>query len=974
MGKQLSELALVGKTVRLPAPVISVSTPFSMNWDMVNGDSVGAVQALSGRGAMTLYTTDVPAGLVLNRLTGVLSISEASVVDFSGTTAPISICAFDGWRKTITTQAISIVPGSTIAPDPTSFYDVSFELQDMVAVADPVVAKPTTKATDLTTPTYSDPVSSVKVFKATDPTDFPSGTFVRHEYSRRQAFNADNTRFIAQASNGFWLLFDATTFALIPGGRTNDALIGMAGDCEAFWDPTDPDKLIYTANNGGMIYWEKDVTTDTDSVAFDFTGRLPAGWEATTAMWTKSEGTPSADGRYFAFMATHYDGGNQTNVIHGLVCYDRNTDTIVGTLDASTFSGAFPDHISMSPSGDFVVPSWAFTPALGTRAYSRDFTTVNKQLITQSEHSDIALNGAGQDIFVAADYAESAIIAYNIHTDEVWDLMGIYPRAGASIGAIHISGKAFEQPGWVLISTYADNSGYGANYPDETLERGQRALFMVELDPTAFRMLFVCHTRATDNYGGYFGEHQATISRDGTMAMFATNFDDGGVPSDYLVLLPDYTDDGTAVAGGGSSGGGGGASETNLTAPTYDPILVLPAAAPVAEPALTQPTGKATSIEDGNESWTDGTSGVLTYRVTEAGDYSGGSVSHDKADVQLFNADNTRFIAKGSDGLWVLYNATSFGFLARGGNNGALNIFHNGVPTWHPTDPDKLYYTSDGGGLIWYEKTLSTDADAVFLDFGSITLPWTGATKVWGGLAGKPDATGRYWAFEVRNGGTSLGIICYDTQTSSVVGSLAASAYGNTSPTTVRMTPSGTRVLAHWLSSQGVKTWALDMTDEVVAYGAATYEMDVALNAAGTGDVMIYLDGSSTYDLMGMALPNGTPFTVVDISPAGGASVGYPMVCGAAYGKPGWALVSLSGDSADYGGTAPDPTTRTGQRSILLIELISGGSQLMVGHSRVGDNTTQGPEATISRDGKRVMFRSDFDTGGTSDEYLMLLP
>ena len=50
----------------------------------------------------------------------------------------------------------------------------------------------------------------------------------------------------------------------------------------------------------------------------------------------------------------------------------------------------------------------------------------------------------------------------------------------------------------------------------------------------------VAHTMAGARYGGYAGEHQATISRDGSRILFATNFDDGGPPSSYLVLLPSW--------------------------------------------------------------------------------------------------------------------------------------------------------------------------------------------------------------------------------------------------------------------------------------------------------------------------------------------------------------------------------------------------------------------------------------------------
>jgi len=419
-----------------------------------------------------------------------------------------------------------------------ALYPSSFRLRALSADAIPVVAKPTVKATGLSTPSYIDPVYGTRVYKATDASDFSGASFVRHDYSRRQAFNADNSRFIATSSDGYWLLYDANTFKVLARSGYNGALKGPGGDCEMIWHPSDPKKLWYTGNGGGLLWHEKDVETDTDTVMVDFTGRLP--WPQATSVWTKSEGTSSANGRYWAFMATSYDDVTQRNIIYGLFTWDREMNTIIGTYDASNFGGAFPDHISISPSGKYAVPSWAYNPTLGTRAYPLDFSS-SIALNPQSEHSDLAIGPDGEDYYVATDYDSGSIRAVNIATGDSFELMPLYPGVGESYAA-HISGKAFGKPGWVVISTYADFADYGSTTPAPTLRRMYRKIILVELKPGG-RQYNVAHTRAAANYGGYWGEPQATISRDGSRLLFSSNFDDGGLPSDYMIGLPSWVYD-----------------------------------------------------------------------------------------------------------------------------------------------------------------------------------------------------------------------------------------------------------------------------------------------------------------------------------------------------------------------------------------------------------------------------------------------
>ncbi len=413
-------------------------------------------------------------------------------------------------------------------------YRSDFRLRPLAA--DPIspVARPAGRSSGLASPSWIAPAYGTRIYQVTAASDYPGATYIRHDYSRRQAFNADNTRFIAMTSNGWWLLYDANSFKVLRGGGSSGAIRGLAGDCEPFWHPTDPHLLWHTDNTGGLVWMEKNVDTDSTRVLGDFRRRLP--WPSATQVWTKAEGTPSADGRFFAFMATSYDAPAQKVTIYGLFTWDRVTDKILGTLDASAFGNVIPDHISMSPSGRFAVPSWADTPKLGTRSYPLDFSS-SIQLHTDSEHSDLAIGADGRDLYVATNYNDGVVWAKDLATGAAFTLMKLYPRRGAAIGAAHLSGKAFDRPGWVLMSTYGDSANYGAVTPDPVLEPAHRKIMLLELKPNG-RRYSVAHTHAAANYGGYFGEHQATISRDGTRILFATNFDDGGPPACCMIALP----------------------------------------------------------------------------------------------------------------------------------------------------------------------------------------------------------------------------------------------------------------------------------------------------------------------------------------------------------------------------------------------------------------------------------------------------
>lgn len=385
-----------------------------------------------------------------------------------------------------------------------NFYSPNFSLvQGKVVSTVPALARPLKGAA------WSDPVHGTCGIRVTDhANEAPSG-FARPDYSRRQAFNADNSYLLVNAQNGFWHLYNANTMAFI---RT---LSGPAGDAEIQWHPTDPKSIYYFDTYGGMTLRRLNVDTNTSTVAATFSGKLP--WNDVARIWTKSEGSPSADGRYWCLMAETSNFN-----IRGVFVYDLQAQAVVGTRSLS----ARPDHVSMSASGRWCVVSHLSGQG-GTVAWDRTFTT-SRQLHHTSEHSDLALNAQGQDVYVALDYQSNGgdFFMHNIDTNTKTALFGTYLQGTAT--AYHVSGQAFGKPGWVLVSTYASGS------PNQWLHN---KLFAVELKANG-RILNIGHHQS--RFNGYWTEPHATVNRDFTRIIWASNF---GTTSDididtYMIALP----------------------------------------------------------------------------------------------------------------------------------------------------------------------------------------------------------------------------------------------------------------------------------------------------------------------------------------------------------------------------------------------------------------------------------------------------
>lgn len=426
--------------------------------------------------------------------------------------------------------------------------------QGTAPVTEATITQPT-KSTNIFTGGFADPTfNDVQVRKLVTLSDAPDTlTNFRHEYSRRQVFNADGSRMIMKASNGWWYQFDAISLEIIYSGRIgppgNGAIPGLAGECEPIWHATDRAKLAHTAREGGLIWYVRDMFTHTTSVLFDLGPKLQAlggNWVNARRTYFKGEGRPSNDWKRWALMVQNQAGGHI-----GIIMYDRELDQIIGHLEVGGVNA--PDHISTSFTGDYAIPSWytsaaasipdeqaaPVTAARGARAYVADFSSFTA-LSVLGEHSDTAYyldeNDEIVEVLVAISLHGTAdglsrdtIFVRRLDNGEAWEIPFL-PFNGGTGDGFHISGNCTARPGYVVLSKY---SGVGTGSYD-----GQIAVAEIQ-PPTPERpakIYRLAHHRSTGS--PYEAEPQATSNPDLTRIVFASNHGGSGELVSYCLVLP----------------------------------------------------------------------------------------------------------------------------------------------------------------------------------------------------------------------------------------------------------------------------------------------------------------------------------------------------------------------------------------------------------------------------------------------------
>lgn len=371
---------------------------------------------------------------------------------------------------------------------------------------------------------FRDPIFGTCVVRVTNrdadlsPDDSSAG--IKNEYSRVQSFNADGSRILARGIEATWYLYDAAS--LQPLGQ-----LPLVTDPR--WDAVDPDLVYHTDGTRLMAY---DVGSGHNSVVHEFAGDFPS---QLAAVWTRWEGSPSYDGRYWGLMAQDEDWETVA-----LLVYDRVEDRVISRRDT-------PDHppldsVTISPLGtyflayhdDYCPPGQLGTDAdpCGLMVYDRDLAN-GRGLLRIVGHSDLALDAQRREVLVYQDVDTDHISMLDLATGTVTPLWAI-DFSHTSIG-LHFSGRGLDRPGWVVVSTYCGGHPTSYTWMDNQV-------FLVELKAGG-RVVRLAHTHSivdeTQEHD-YWAEPHASANRDLTRILFTSNWGRSGTEAVdmYLIDLP----------------------------------------------------------------------------------------------------------------------------------------------------------------------------------------------------------------------------------------------------------------------------------------------------------------------------------------------------------------------------------------------------------------------------------------------------
>jgi PKD repeat protein len=292
-----------------------------------------------------------------------------------------------------------------------------------------------------------------------------------------------------------WHLYDVSTLEHLE--RLTD--LNTNSDGWPRWDAIDPNIFYFTS---GASMYKYDVSKSLGSritLVHDFTDEYPS---ATTVDW-RDEGTPSEDTRYWGLCAIW--GGSQ----HYIFSYDKTTDTVLGQVDVSDYSGTV-DWVAISPSGDYLVARWSY--------YSQDLWRWNKDgtgalaLTGNIGHSAPAKKANGEDVWIYFDEDNNNWITMVDIQGNKTKLVKYY--RGCSNAGGHFNGSNYNKPGWALLMTMCNDIDGQTVWMDAKII----AIELVE-NPTTWIL-----SNHNAPFVTYWSCPFANFNRDGTRVYFGSNW------------------------------------------------------------------------------------------------------------------------------------------------------------------------------------------------------------------------------------------------------------------------------------------------------------------------------------------------------------------------------------------------------------------------------------------------------------------
>jgi hypothetical protein len=212
---------------------------------------------------------------------------------------------------------------------------------------------------------------------------------MKNEYSRVQSFNADSSLIMVRGIEATWYQYDSHTFLPLTQIPIGD---------EPRWDSRDPDVLYYSEESRLMAF---NVRDGEHNLIHDFSTDFPD--QSLAAVWTRYEGNPSLDSRYWGFVAQDTDWE-----AFALLVYDKEIDQVIATLDIRGAPDL--DSVTISPLGNYFLAYFDYCEVglgngshpCGLMVYDRHFQEP-RGLLRVIGHSDLALDKDGGEVLVYQD-------------------------------------------------------------------------------------------------------------------------------------------------------------------------------------------------------------------------------------------------------------------------------------------------------------------------------------------------------------------------------------------------------------------------------------------------------------------------------------------------------------------------------------------------------------------------------------------
>ena len=388
----------------------------------------------------------------------------------------------------------------------------NFEIQQIPALDEPAPRTP-----------FHDPVFGTCLVRVTDRisdlivSDTSQG--MKNEYARVQSFNADGSRLVVLTTEGNWHLYDA--LSLQPLGQ-------LPIWHEPRWDAEDPDLLYFTEETRLMSYR---ISNAQQQVVHEFADDFPG--QNLAAVWTKHEGSPSIDGRYWGLMAE-----DQEWMTVALLIYDIVTDQVVAVRETPPSE---IDSVTISPLANYLLVFYdnQCEPGrlgrdknpCGLMVYDKNLEN-GRGLLRIVGHADPVLDAQRKEVFVYQDIDSDNISMLDLSSGEIMPLWPI-DFSHSALG-FHFSGQASRMPGWILVST-SNGSQPSSTWMDDQI-------FAVELIEDG-RVVRLAHTHSVFDERieqDYWAEPHASVNRDFTRIVFTSNWGRTGTDEVdmYMIKLP----------------------------------------------------------------------------------------------------------------------------------------------------------------------------------------------------------------------------------------------------------------------------------------------------------------------------------------------------------------------------------------------------------------------------------------------------